>query len=199
MPKIIWKGIIKDEGEFPSANIPKNAIRLDSEEDMKKMQIKALPFMIPSILLCFISMFIKIFLAGEKVFNIGFLFVGLVIGFLLIVVHELIHAMFFPKDAIVYIGIVPKSFTAVCLSSSPVKRNRYIFLSLAPIILGLVPLIIFCVSDNNLKMLNGIMFGMAIMGMVSVYPDIYNIFNILKVVPKNATIQNDKNETYYYE
>lgn len=43
------------------------------------------------------------------------------------------------------------------------------------------------------------MFGMAIMGMVSIYPDIYNIFNILKVVPKNATIQNNKNETYYFE
>ena len=42
------------------------------------------------------------------------------------------------------------------------------------------------------------MFGMAIMGMISVYPDFYNIFHVLKQVPKNATIQNDKNATYYY-
>lgn len=42
------------------------------------------------------------------------------------------------------------------------------------------------------------MFGMAMMGMISVYPDIYNVFNILKVVPKFATIQNNRNETYYY-
>lgn len=40
---------------------------------------------------------------------------------------------------------------------------------------------------------------MSIMGMVSVYPDIYNIFKILKVVPKKAIIQNNKNETYYFE
>ena len=46
MPKIIWKGIIKSEKDFPTADIPKNAKKLDSEEDMKKMQIKALPFMI---------------------------------------------------------------------------------------------------------------------------------------------------------
>ena len=59
MPKIIWKGIIKSEKDFPTADIPKNAKKLDSEENMKKMQIKALPFMIPSILLCFICMFVK--------------------------------------------------------------------------------------------------------------------------------------------
>ena len=51
MPKIIWKGVIKSEDDFPTASVPKNAKKLDSEEDMKKMQIKALPFMIPSVLI----------------------------------------------------------------------------------------------------------------------------------------------------
>lgn len=199
MPKIIWKGIIKSEKEFPSSDIPKNAKKLDSEEDMKKMQIKALPYMIPSILICFICMFAKTIIANKKVINIGFLFIGVGIGFILIIIHELLHAIAFPKNATVYIGIMPRSLTAVALSSSPVKRNRFIFLSILPIILGLIPLIIFCFSSNNLKELNGLMFGMSIMGMTSVYPDIYNIFNILKVVPKNATIQNNKNVTYYFE
>lgn len=199
MPKIIWKGIIKSENDFPTADIPKNAKKLNSEEDMKKMQIKALPFMIPSILLCFICMFVKIFVTGQRVINVEFLFLGVIIGFLLIIVHELLHAIAFPKNATVYIGIMPKSLTAVALSSSPVKRNRYIFLSILPIILGLIPLVIFCFSSNSLKELNGILFGMAIMGMISVYPDIYNIFNILREVPENATIQNNKSETYYFE
>lgn len=199
MPKIIWKGIIKSENDFPTANIPENAKKLDSEEDIKKMQIKALPFMIPSILICFICMFVKTFIAKEKVINVGFLFLGVIIGFLLILVHELLHTIAFPKNATVYIGVMPKSFTAVVLSSSPVKRNRFIFLSILPIILGLIPLIIFCLSINELKELNGILFGMSIMGMISVYPDIYDVFNILKVVPKNSIIQNNKNETYYFE
>lgn len=199
MAKIIWKGIIKDENNFPTADIPENAKKLDTEEDMRKMQIKALPFMIPSVLICFICMFVKTFISKENVINIGFLFLGVVIGILLLFVHELLHAIAFPKNAIVYIGIVPKSFTVVALSSSPVKRNRYIFLSILPIILGVIPLVIFCFTSSNLKVLNGLLFGMAIMGMVSVYPDIYNIFNILKKVPKNATIQNNKNETYYFE
>lgn len=199
MSKIIWKGIIKSEKDFPTSDIPKNAKKLDNEEDMKKMQIKALPFMIPSALICFICMFTKTFMASEKVINIGFIFIGVIIGFLLVIVHELLHAIAFPKNATVYIGFMPRSFTAVALSSSPVKRNRFIFLIILPIILGLIPLVIFCFSSNDLKELNGILFGMAIMGMISVYHDIYNIFNILKVVPKNATIQNNKNETYYFE
>ncbi len=199
MPKIIWKGIIKSEKDFPTADIPKNAKKLNSEEDLKKMQIKALPFMIPSVLICFICIFTKTFIANEKVINVGFLFLGVIIGFLLILVHELLHAIAFPKNATVYIGVIPKSFTAVALSSSPVNRNRFIFLSILPIILGLIPLVLFCFSRNDLRELNGILFGISIMGMISVYPDIYNIFNILKVVPKNATIQNNKNETYYFE
>ena len=199
MPKIIWKGIIKSEKDFPTADIPKKAKKLDSEDDMKKMQIKALPFMIPSVLICFISIFVKTFMTNEKVINISFLFIGVIIGFFLIIVHELLHAIAFPKNATVYIGIMPQNLTAVALSSSPVKRNRFIFLSILPIILGLIPLVIFCFSNNGLKELNGILFGMAIMGMVGVYPDIYNIVNILRVVPEDATIQNNKNETYYFK
>ena len=38
MPQIIWKGIIRSEDEFPIADIPKKAKKLDSEENMKKMQ-----------------------------------------------------------------------------------------------------------------------------------------------------------------
>lgn len=199
MPQIIWKGIIKSEEDFPVAKIPKNAKKLETEDDIKKMQIKALPFMMPSVLLCLIAMFVKTFTANERVVNLGFLFIGVIIGFFLIIVHELLHAVAFPKDATVYIGIMPKSLTAVALSSSPVKRNRFIFLSILPIILGLIPLVIFCCNSNALKELNGILFGMSIMGMISVYPDIYNIYHILKVVPKNAMIQNNKNETYYFE
>ena len=58
MSKIIWKGIIKSEKDFPTPNVPKNAKKLDSEEDMKKLQIRALPFMIPSVLLCFLCILI---------------------------------------------------------------------------------------------------------------------------------------------
>ncbi len=199
MSKIIWKGIIKSDSDFPLADIPKKAKKLDVEGDVKKIQIKALPFLIPLVLVCFVCMFCKTYIASEKVINEGFLLIGVIIGFLLIIVHEVLHAIGFPKDAIVYIGIVPKSLAAVSLSVCPVKRNRYIFLSILPIILGIIPLVIFCFSSSSLKELNGLMFGISIVGMVSVYPDLYNVFHVLRVVSKNAMIQNSKNDTYYFE
>lgn len=199
MPKIIWKGIIKSEDDFPSSDIPKNAKRLNTEEDIKKMQIKALPFMIPSVVVLLLCMLLKTLIAGEKIINFLFIFIGVIVGLFLLIVHELLHAIVYPKNATVYIGIMPKSFTAVALSSSPIKRNRFIVSSILPIILGIIPLMIFCFSNNDLKELNGLMFGMAVMGMVSVYPDFYNVYCVIKQVPKNAFIQNDKNTTYYYE
>ncbi len=198
MPEIRWKGVIKSENDFPTADIPEGAVKLDGEEDMKTMQIRALPFMIPSVLICVLCMFMKTYAAGEMVIDRGFLFVGVLAGLLLILAHELLHAVAFPKGATVYIGIMPKSFAAVALSASPVKRDRFVFLSLLPILLGLVPLILFCLGGCDQREWNGAMFGMGVMGMVSVYPDVYHVYHILKSVPKDAVIQNDKNTTYYY-
>lgn len=199
MPEIIWIGIIKSEEDFPAADVPKNAEKLNVEEDIATMQIQALPFMLPCVLICLICMFAKSFLAHEKVIHVGFLLPGVVIGFFLIIAHELLHAVAFPKNAKVYIGIMPAKLTAVALSASPVKRNRYIFLSILPIMLGLIPLAIFCLSSNAWKEFNGLLFGMAIMGMTSVYPDIYHIYHVIRQVPANATIQTDKNTTYFFE
>lgn len=199
MPNIIWQGVIKSEEEFPASEIPQNAVRVEMEEDIKKMQMKAMPFMIPSVLICLVCMLVKTVIAGERVVHFGFLFVGVLAGLLLLVVHELLHAVAFPKDATVYLGIMPKSMTAVALSPSPVKRNRFLFLSILPVILGVIPLVLFCVSSSSLRELNGLLFGMAVMGMVSVYPDFYNVAYILKKVPSGAMIQNDKNVTYYFE
>ncbi len=198
MPEIRWKGVIKCEEDFPAADIPEGAVKLDGEDDMRTMQIRALPFMIPSVLIGFLCMAMKTYTAGEMVIDKRFLFVGVLAGLLLILVHELLHAVAFPKGATVYIGIMPKSFTAVALSASPVKRNRFIFLSLLPILLGIVPLMLFGLGGCDQKEWNGAMFGMAVMGMVSVYPDVYHAYHILKTVPRDAVIQNDKNTTYYY-
>jgi len=43
MPKIIWKGIINSIDESPTANIPNQAKKLDSEEDIKKCKSKHCP------------------------------------------------------------------------------------------------------------------------------------------------------------
>lgn len=85
MPKIIWKGVIKSENDFPSSPLPKNAVKIKGETDIKKMQIKALPFMIPLALICIICMLAKTIAANRAVINIFSLFAGVAVGFLLLV------------------------------------------------------------------------------------------------------------------
>lgn len=200
MSKIKWAGIIKSEEDFPAAKIPipENAKQLGAEESMASMQIHALPFLVPSVLLIFISMFFKVYTAEEFSFSVPFFFLGFIIGFMLIIVHELLHAIAYPKEATVYIGILPKGLAAVALSTSPISKRRFIFISILPAVLGLIPLIFFLLIDSSQGILNGLFFGMAAVGLTTIYPDLYNIYHICKNVPKNATILNDKTETYYY-
>lgn len=117
---------------------------------------------------------------------------------MLIIVHEFLHAIAYPKEATVYMGILPKGLAAVALSTSPISKRRFIFISILPAVLGLIPLIFFLLIDSSQGILNGLLFGMTAVGLTTIYPDLYNIYQICKNVPKNATILNDKTETYYY-
>lgn len=198
MPRIIWKGIIKSYEEFPVAELKHGAVCLDAEDDLGKMQLKALPFLIPSVAVCIACILIKTLIAQRPVINVWFLPLGVLAGFLGIIVHELLHAVAYPKDAVVFVGIMPKKFTAVALSSYPVSRGRFVFISVLPVVLGLVPLIAFCFCSPEMSRLNAFLFGAAVMGMTSVYPDFYNVYNVVKKIPKGAIIQNSGIRTYYY-
>lgn len=80
-------------------------------------------------------------------------------------VHEWLHAIVYPKDAIVTIGRMKGKLTFVALVSYPLKRNRFVLMCIFPFLLGIIPLVIFIISPASLIVLNGLMFGMACMGM----------------------------------
>ena len=58
MPKIEWKGIIENPADYQMGFLSKNAKKLNMPKTLNEMMIKALPFVIPSILIIFISMFL---------------------------------------------------------------------------------------------------------------------------------------------
>ena len=63
--------------------------------------------------------------------------------------------------------------------------------------LELIPLLIFIVSPAEYRELNGLMFGMSCMGMVSPFPDVYNVFYCLKKMQiKKDAIMFYKNDMY---
>ena len=199
MPHIKWLGIIKDDlGQYQRGKLPAKAKKVDIPEDMDELMIKAIPFQLVAIVLITISVFVKVFISKQFPFNPVAMIVGFVIGFFAFIIHELLHAIVFPKEATVYVGIYPKSFAAVALSACPLKRWRFVLMSLLPMILGIVPLTLFLFLPSELKVMNGIMLGMAMMGLTSPAVDLYNVYKVLRGTPRGSTLQFYGDCLYYY-
>ena len=198
MPKIHWIGIIdeKEIEKYQKGEFNSKAVKMKMPKTMNEMMTKALPFLIPAFIIMFASMNIKTTISQQNIVNRPFILIGAIIGFALLLVHEILHAIVYPKGVDAYIGIA-KPITFVVLASYPLSRKRFIVMCLLPYLLGIIPLIAFWLSPAYLTELNGVLFGMACMGMVSPYPDAYTVYQVIKQVPKNKKVQYYGEDTYY--
>lgn len=167
-------------------------------EDMDELMIKAIPFQLIAIVIITVSVFVKVSLTKEIPFSPVSVILGFVIGFLALIIHELLHAIVFPKEATVYVGIYPKSFGAVALSAYPLRRWRFVLMSLLPIVLGIVPITLFWVLPSELKVVNGLMLGMAMMGLTSPAVDFYNVYKVFRGTPRGCILQFRGDSLYYF-
>ena len=102
----------------------------------------SLPYGIIPLLICFACIFYKRNMSDEFIFDLRFMPLGFVIGFLLIPIHEFLHAVCYPKNAKVYIGVCIKKVAAYAISFYPISKSQFIIMSLAPMLLGIMPLIV---------------------------------------------------------
>lgn len=200
MSHIKWVGIINGEtADYQKGNMDGRAKKMVLPATIKEMMMKALPFAVLPFIVIFLSIFLKTFLAGEMTISPVFFVIGFIAGFIGLTAHEWLHAAAYPVHANVYIGFHLKSFAAVALASYPLKRWRFILMSLLPLMLGIVPIVIFWFSPVAWKPWNGFWFGCSIMGLISPYPDYFNVYQVLKQTPPNCYIQNYGDETYWIE
>ena len=198
MPKIKWVGIIRDTDIYQTGVLPAHAVQLRIPRNLSGTMTAGTPFILPPILLCCGSVFLKTLLTGRILVHPLWIFAGVVLGFVCMLLHELLHAVVYPKDAYVYIGIVPKNFAAVALASHPMKRKRFLLMTLLPAVLGILPLLLFWILPATAVALNSIMFGLAIMGLVSPYVDYFIAYQVYRQVPSDCFVQNEKDEVYYF-
>lgn len=189
MPKIKWKGIISNPLEYQIGCLASNARKLNMPGSLGQMMTRAIPFVVPSIIIIFIVMFLKTTLAGQPVVSPIVVILGFVVGVVFLLIHELLHAIVYPPKATVFIGIVPTQFAAVALASYPLKRSRFILMCLLPYLLGIIPIILFCVSPATNIGINGFLFGLSIMGLTSPYVDSYNVYQVLRQTSKSDSLQ----------
>ena len=198
MPKIHWIGIIdeKEIEKYQKGELNSKAVKMKMPTTMNEMMTKALPFLIPALIIMFPLMNMKTSINQQNVVNRLFILIGAIIGFALLLVHEVLHAIVYPKGVNTYVGIA-KPITFVALASYPLSKKRFIVMCLLPYMLGIIPLIVFWLSPAYLRELNGVLFGMACMGMASPYPDAYTVYQVIKQVPKNKQVQYYGEDIYY--
>ena len=193
MIKIVWS--IKDINKYQTGNLPDNAIKIETPKSVDKLMKKALPIAVILCVLLFAAMLGKTIVCKVVVISPIFILVGFALGFLLLIIHEWLHGIVYPKDAGVTIGRIKGKTTFVALASYPLKRDRFILMCLLPFVLGVVPFILFLISPAEFRVFNGLNFGMACMGMVSPFPDVYNVFTVLRRSEKNDSIMFYKNDS----
>ena len=188
MSKIIFKGITKaNDSLFSEVNKkPKGSKKLSIP---KNNMLVSLIFGLPFILLCFILIFVKKDMMNDFPMISHIIPIGVVLGIITCFFHELLHAVIMPKGSTAYVGFVPSKFLFYMKCKEALSKKRFILMSLLPIILGIIPLIIFMFSNNQI--LNSIMWPMAMIGLVSPSPDYLNIYSVLRQVPNGAYIQED--------
>lgn len=197
MAEIIWKGNMdwdvafngnqEWDKEIRAAAVPKEAVLLKRPKNIFKGSV---PFMVIPLMICFASIMVKRAMSEDFFLNLWFLplsfLIGLAVGMPL---HEFIHALCYPKGARVYIGISMKQLRAFAISSSLLSRSRFIWMSLAPALSGIVSLVVFLITPISAKWLTTIILFPMFMGMISPSPDYMDVFLVLRQVPRGGLIQ----------
>ena len=187
---------IEDISEYQTGILPKNAVKIETPQSIEEMMKKAAPIAAVLCVLMFVTMLCKTVINKTVVISHVFILIGFCLGYICLVIHEWLHGIVYPRNALVTIGKITGKISFVALASYPLRRDRFILMCLLPFVLGLVPFILFVISPAEFRVFNGLNFGMACMGMVSPFPDVFNVLTVLRNSEKSDSIMFYKNDMY---
>lgn len=194
---IVWEGNKKEFGTtHDKPPIPQNAVKI---RDAEGFIGKAVPFGVVPMMICMLAVFLKSFINREFPVSPLFLIPAILIGFIIALpLHEFAHAVCYPKDATVWVGLCIRKAAAYAISYNPLTKGRFIIMSLAPAVLGIIPLIVFIVTPKIMKPVLTICMVSAFMGLISPAPDYMDVMSVLGKAPKGAVICDSPDGLYAY-
>ena len=149
MPRIVWEGNKKEFGtSHESPALPEGAVKL---RDADGFLIRSLPCGIVPMLICMLAVFFKAYTNRDVPIEPLMVVPAMAAGFIAALpLHELMHALCYPEGATVWTGLCLRKLAAYAISYHPLTRTRFIVMSLAPCVLGIIPLIVFGCSSPNI-------------------------------------------------
>ncbi|MBR4163060.1 MAG: DUF3267 domain-containing protein [Solobacterium sp.] len=112
--------------------------------------------------------------------------------YLLTFVHEIIHALFYPADAIKEIWKSKEQGAYFVYCEKEISKERFIIMCLAPMfILGIIPFMIWLILPNYIPMPYNLAVSITFWLMTIVaMGDVANVYHVIKEVPKGAKVFN---------
>lgn len=193
--KLIFKGKFTTYDALPKGELPENAVAFKEPKTMVGVNLMAFLFMMPALIL----MFILAAAFGKYEMFASYSLHGLAISLLLMVPHELIHAVFMGRDAEVFMYYSLKHLMMFVITLSPMTKARFIVMSFMPaLILGWIPFLAGLLCFPAQSAAGGILmaagFYCAIMG----GGDYMNMFNAARQMPKGALTQLSGMNSYWF-
>lgn len=201
---IRFRGALEDFSQLDYGYCPPDATPLKEADVLDNVILQAMRQSVPLFLLVGALSLVRLFKGLDwsqdfSVWQVLFaMAVWSVLYFVLIIVHEWLHALFFPRRATKDIWIYQLQ-AAMVYCNTPVSRTRFIVMSLAPaVLLGFLPFVAWllwaAVPNPVLSLAWMSMSWSMIFGGVG---DFYNVRNVIEQVPKNALVFNYGIHTYW--
>ena len=133
---------------------------------------------------------------GEAVLNKPFILLGAVIGALLLLLHEFLHLIPYPKNSTKILSIKGGTPSAFC--SAAVSKGAFIVSSLLPVLLGIIPMILFMLLPSTYQVINTLLWTTGTIGLASPANDYADAFRCLINVPSKCKIQSGNGGFYYF-
>ncbi|MFA9398525.1 MAG: DUF3267 domain-containing protein [Clostridiaceae bacterium] len=163
MYNIKFMGKYKNESQILTGNLPKQAIQYNEPSKLTDIFLMGTLISLPMIIILFALVFVKI-----EIWNIQFKNINVpnllmstitacILSLVLLVIHEFLHALAYPKNHIKEIWFKPNELAAFVYCNGQVSKGKFIWISLCPnIILGFIPyaLWILGIFDFNFFMRN---------------------------------------------
>lgn len=194
--KLVYKGNFKNIEQLPKGLLPENATKFKEPKDMTETTVISALFALPAlfgILLFLIGFFL---IHGSLTINTTW--VGLALTLLTLIPHELLHAVCFGKEAEVELYIAPKQLSLFVVSTQPITKARFIFLSLLPnLVFGWLPLAVWVILPFNAAYSNHL-FTFSSISILFGIGDYMNVFNAIRQMPKGSMQQLSGFNSYWF-
>lgn len=185
-----------DETKLPQREHPEGSVPF-REPEMKQLAIIANVGAAVVTVMCAALYFDRAisyfaFAGGDPLDYVLEIYLGLLGSLLVLLPHELLHAICFRED--VYLYTYLKKGMLFVVGPEDMSRRRFVFMSLLPnLVFGLLPYTIFMAYP---KLLGLGFFGAMCLG--EGFGDYLNVFNALTQVPKNGIVYLSGIHSYWY-